>query len=133
MAFTPPNFNLPARIWRQLGAGGNYAAPDVTSLVNLSVGRRVLQSVPITVSVNLQLLFVELLFPKLTDVRAAWNGAGADLVEVPAGSKRFYIVDWVEDVGKGFSNEYRLAIVYYEVAGNVTLAGGPFPAPVPLP
>jgi hypothetical protein len=75
----------------------------------------------------------ELLLPLLTDVRGTWNGVVGDLIEVPAGSKRFYAVVGVHDVGKGFPNEYRLALISYSVFGNTTLVGGPFPAPVPLP
>jgi hypothetical protein len=76
---------------------------------------------------------MELLLPMRTDIRASWNGASEDLVEVPAGSLRFYGVYWVDDVGRGFLNEYRLALLDYFATGNATLAGGPFPAPVPLP
>jgi hypothetical protein len=78
-------------------------------------------------------IYAEVLFPKLTDIRAIWNGVGTDIIELPAGSKRFYSVIHVDDVGKGFSNEYRLALAFYDENGNGTLAGGPFPAPVPLP
>lgn len=50
-----------------------------------------------------------LLLPALTDVRDVWNGAGADMVEVPLGSGCYYIVHAVGEVGKGFDNEHRCA------------------------
>jgi hypothetical protein len=133
MAFTLPTFNLNANIWRVSGTGGNYAAPDVVTLCNLSPGRRVFTAIPTVIAAQKTALVMELLLPKLTDIRSAWNGLQADLVEVPAGSKRFYGVNDVDDIGKGFVNEHRFAILTYVVTGNLTLAGGPFPAPVPLP
>ena len=43
--------------------------------------------------------------PALTDIRPA------DQIECPAGSGRLYSVRWVDDVHKGFVNEYRVAIL----------------------
>lgn len=58
--------------------------------------------------------------PKGTDVRSPqiWNAIASttDAVECPAGSNRIYAVTLVEDLHKGFSNEYRIALlawVYY--------------------
>ena len=54
-----------------------------------------------------------LLLPALTDVR--YTGVGGtsdsfyDIVEVPAGSARWYWVLSVDDAGKGFANEHRVA------------------------
>lgn len=51
--------------------------------------------------------------PALTDVASArglpfpFN----DLIECPQGSGRFYEVLFVDDVGKGFANEHRIALV----------------------
>src|SRR5881397_779005 len=41
------------------------------------------------------------LTPPGTDLRDISCGAGADLLEVPAGSGRWYIVGYVDDVAKG--------------------------------
>jgi hypothetical protein len=49
-----------------------------------------------------------LLLPALTDVRSAVQGVENDVIEVPAGSGRWYNVAGVDDVGKGFDNEYRI-------------------------
>lgn len=132
MAFQVPHFPIFAAIWRGGGVGGAYASPDVVTAANLSPGRRVLVTTPLIGGAGSPVP-MELLLPARTDIRASWNGAVSDLVEVPSGSKRFYTVAWVDDVGRGFANEYRLATMYYLINGNTTLAGGPFPAPTPLP
>jgi hypothetical protein len=133
VAFRLPAFNLTANIWRVNGVARTYAAPDVITLCNLSQGRRVLAPVAKAAGVPAPYYPSELLLPPLTDVRGFWNGVNQDVIEVPAGSKRFYSVIQVDDVAKGFANEYRLALMLYQVAGNSNLIGGPYPAPVPLP
>ena len=120
MAFSPPSFNLTANIWRTTNF--TYAAPDVVTPANLAYGRR---NNPSSGSPDSQM---SLLLPKLTDVRGTWNGVAADYVEVPAGSHRFYLVQNVDDSGKGFSNEHRIATMGQELSG---LFG--FAQPVPLP
>lgn len=50
-----------------------------------------------------------LLLQAYTDIRGENSVGGADTVEVPAGSGRYYTVTWVDDIGKGFSNEHRFA------------------------
>lgn len=54
---------------------------------------------------------VSILTPARTDIRP---GIGfwpiADCVECPAGSGRFYLVAVVDDVARGFANEYRMAV-----------------------
>jgi hypothetical protein len=131
--FRLPTFNLVANVWRLAGTGGNYAAPDVVVACNLSLGERMNITKPVLAGQPTPAQLMWLLVPKLADVRSNFNGAQPDLVEVPAGSKRFYEVDWVDDIGKGFLNEHRAAVLRFFTAGNTTLAGGPFPVPVPLP
>lgn len=64
-----------------------------------------------------------ILMPKDTDVRDHWHaGARPDLVEVPSGSGRYYFVHYVDDVAKGFANEYRIAYL-----GKT----GDWPTPIP--
>lgn len=55
---------------------------------------------------------MSLLVPKLTDIRGGQDINGGDYVEVPAGTGRLYAVDFVDDVGKGFTNEYRDASIF---------------------
>lgn len=133
MAFTLPTFNLQASVWRAGGVGLAYATPTLMTAANLSPGRRVMLSNVGLGSPGVFAQFMELLVPKLADIRANWNGVLADLVEVPAGTKRFYAVQFVDDIGKGFTNEHRLVQLLFLALGNTTLAGGPFPVPTPLP
>jgi hypothetical protein len=63
-----------------------------------------------------------LLLPMLTDIRSDEKGPGSDWAEVPAGSGRFYQVVYVEDIGKGFSNEHR---------GAMLIPYPPWPIPYP--
>lgn len=138
MPFVLPTFNILADIYRQGGTGGTYGVPDVHTPANLSPGKRIMlgafgPAAPFTLVTIGGGHVMELLLPPLTDIRATWNSVAADLVEVPAGSKRFYHVAWVDDIGKGFANEHRMGILGYFLQGNTTLTGGPFPAPVPLP
>lgn len=133
MAFSPPTFNVAVSIWRTNGVGGVYAAPALAVMGNVSQGRRVLSPLARSAGIPAPYLPTELLLPARTDIRGLWNGVVQDLVEVPAGTKRFYTVMQVDDVGRGFANEYRLAILLYQVNGNGNLVGGPYAAPVPLP
>jgi hypothetical protein len=61
-----------------------------------------------------------LLLPALTDVRPALptdptDPSGgvtiSDQVEVPKGSGRIYVVLSADDIGKGFPNEHRAALI----------------------
>lgn len=134
MAFTIPTFNLTASIWRIAGNGKAYATPDVSTLCNLSPGRRSMLGQISVLSAVDEGVVMELLCPALTDIRADWNAIDRDLVEVPAGSHRFYLVIWVDDVAKGFPNEYRLAFLQYVRTGSASgFTGGHIAAPVPLP
>lgn len=40
------------------------------------------------------------------------------LIECPAGTGRYYRVLWVDDVAKGFNNEYRVCCVFANKAPN---------------
>jgi hypothetical protein len=138
MSFVLPTFNLTVSGWRRLGNGRTYAAPDFSVTGNLSVGRRVMIAgspwtttygeLTITAAIP-----VELLLPAFTDIRAAWNAQLEDLVEVPAGTKRFYRVVQVDDIGKGFANEHRIAWIGQFLSAETKLTGGPFNVPEPYP
>ncbi|MBA0087220.1 MAG: hypothetical protein HRJ53_19730 [Acidobacteria bacterium Pan2503] len=130
MAFKIPTFNLTCNVWRNALAPAPYATPDLALPCNLTPGKRVFT--PLSATVFAFRYPMELLLPVGSDVRAMWNGANQDLIEVPAGSKRFYSVLWVDDVAKGFANEYRVAVIGYQVTGGANFAP-PIAAPVPLP
>jgi hypothetical protein len=120
MAYKIPTFILAVNIWR--AATGTVNPPDVTALGNLAWGRRVTAAVGIPEDLDPDTMISTLLLPKGTDVRDSYSPGGADVIECPAGSHRYYGVKQVDDVGKGFANEFRIAIVY-------KLA--PWPAPIP--
>ena len=64
-----------------------------------------------------------LLVAKLTDIAVTrFPANGADLVECPSGSGRYYNVTFVDDVAKGFANEYRRAVL---------IQAPPWPTPTP--
>jgi hypothetical protein len=130
MAFRVPTFNLSVSIWRVLGLGGVYASPDVSTVGNLTMGRRSLFGMASPTAIAAPFFCSELLLPALTDIRGSWNSVSPDCVEVPAGSGRFYTAVIVDDVAKGFANEYRMALLHQEVGGNFTF-GMPFPVPMP--
>jgi hypothetical protein len=141
MGFRLPNFNLAVDLWRKPSVPG-VDPPDASFMGNLSVGRRT-QNVwlPLDSTSVLKRFVVkqisELLVPALTDVQPSdHNAVGpSDAVEVPSGSGRFYIVLTVEDVAKGFSNEYRLlGLIQSDFVTSGLIPGilvPIFPSPIP--
>jgi hypothetical protein len=69
---------------------------------------------------------MDLLVPAGTDVRDKFNSSGADAIECPTGSGRFYLAVYVDDMGKGFANEHRGVVL--QKVGN---ALGFWPTPIP--
>lgn len=112
MAYVVPTFNLAFAIWRGPWAVPPVGPPALVGMCNLTPGRRgnFTPVVPGVYAPGVALMFV--LFPALTDVRDKLSATGADLVECPAGSGRYYGVIGVDDVAKGFANEYRWAAVH---------------------
>lgn len=106
--FPLPTFNLVANVWHGQPLGGPYppAAPvDVTTDCQLAEWSRL--NVHVTgAAVS---LFIQIRVPKGTDLRGHLSASAEDIAEVPAGSGRFYSIFAVDDVGKGFANEYRCA------------------------
>lgn len=124
MAFTLPVFNLSVNIWRFGNPTSN--PPDVRTVGNLAYGERT--SVPYAVTTSNTTVYggMWLLTPPGTDIRDDKAPAGADTVEVPAGTGRFYEVVWVDDAGSGFPNEHRFALIISTAPWPV-----PFPSPTP--
>lgn len=119
MAFTVPDFNLDVNIWHLPNAP--FAAPDLSLKCNLAYARRVHNEVG-----GVAHALMQLLLPAGTDIRSSVNHlAGGDWVEAPAGSARFYQVVNVDDAGKGFANEHRVAVLAQ------TTGFGPWPTPMP--
>jgi hypothetical protein len=118
-----PTMNLLANIWRATNVITN--PPDVASVkcclmwdkrVHVPGFTLIYSPEPGIAIQNFQasLGVMTLGLPALTDIRrndgptGQWTG---DLVEVPAESGRYYVVEGVDDVAKGFSNEYRAASI----------------------
>lgn len=132
MAFTLPAFNLTVDI---------YSGPWLTRSLRVSVmgnfasGRRgrVLPEFD-QVATNAFNGPGYLLIPAGTDIRDLnCNQADNDIVEIPSGSGRWYGVAFVDDIGKGFSNEHRLAVVLKisQHIDAVKYAGLFWPSPIP--
>jgi len=121
MAFLLPTFNLQVNIWR--AGNGPPNPPDVATVGNLTPGRRHITPYALEPGGPQVAANMFLLLPRGTDIRDAKAATGDDLVEVPAGSGRFYMCRFVDDVAFGFSNEHRLA----QLEGF-----GPWPVPFPF-
>lgn len=118
VSFSLPVFNLVVNVWR--AAAGPPAPPALTVKGNLAWGRRVFGGG--TVFTLSGVPGMTLLLPLGADVRSQAEGLGNDIVEVPAGTGRFYTVVFVDDVGRGFGNQHRAAVL--EQQAN-------WPAPIP--
>lgn len=137
MAFVVPTFNLNMDIFTpQLGTLAPPTVPRLSVLCNLTPGRRVvLAELEAATNQGFQgqgAMFA--LVPAGTDIRDAFCAqAAGDFVQVPAGSNRWYMVVWVDDVAKGFSNEYRLVAlekIGSQLSSNFHV-GYQWPTPIP--
>ena len=132
MAFTVPEFPLQVDIYT-----GPWATRSlrISTFCNLAPGRRV-YTLPAGEDAGSFIATTTsyLLLPALTDIRD-WSCAGhqTDFVEVPAASGRWYGVQVVDDAGKGFPNEHRVAIISKVFSFlNATLYPGlNWPTPIP--
>lgn len=110
MSYSLPTFNLMADVYTNGTAPAG--PPRVTLPCNLQCGRRRqlgLSTGDFDVSSNSPPMF--LLVPALSDIRDNKCASSFDVVECPPASGRWYRVLWVDDVGKGFPNEFRLAVI----------------------
>lgn len=117
MAFRLPTFNLRCNISvSPLGTSPGVPTPPyriTDQLCQLTYGSRVnVVSTGGTTDRGVLVQCMNLLLPPLVDIRALQNGPNLDMVEVPSGSGRWYSVVFVDDIGKGFSNEHRTASLY---------------------
>lgn len=121
MGYTVPPMPLTCNVWTHSSLPPN--PPRIAGLAcNLAMGKRISGSVTSTI-------VPQLLVPALSDIRDGFNASGQDYVEVPAGSGRFYVVNEVDDMGKGFPNEHRFAVLTKSL-----IPGGPgysWPTPIP--
>ena len=126
--FHIPHFNLNANVWRFLDGlvtSPPLPPPDFTTVCNLQFGRKFADGYGGE---------MWLLVPALTDIREynlSGGGTALDVVEVPAGSGRFYIISSIDDVGKGFANEYRVGIMEKAMYFWSPIAAWDWPIPIP--
>lgn len=87
--------------------------PSLVTQCNLANGRVAHVPVwqPFLNSNHAMLMSSSALFPKGTDIRDLSCAGAADVVEIPAGTGRFYWVTFCDDIGKGFTNEHRWAVI----------------------
>lgn len=111
MPFVIPQMPLEVHIWRTTPIPPTDP-PDVICMGNLAWGKRVgVPSTGGTGTLGVVLMTMTLLVPKGTDIRGDAEGITPDIVECPAGSGRYYVCYFVDDLGKGFLNEHRGAIL----------------------
>jgi hypothetical protein len=128
MAYTLPVFNVSVNIWHSATYIGNFPTvippPDLVVTCNLALGKRMNNPV----GMNMWLLL-----PAATDIRdgvkAVTTHPFGDIVEAPAGSGRYYFVVNVDDAGKGFANEHRVAEITFNLTFMPLLPEWPVPFP----
>jgi len=117
--FTLPNFNLLCNIWHGTVVMGDLPATPLVTAPDISLKPCQLyaaswqgtSTTPLSTS-RLDLGFTMMLrVPAGTDLRDQSNASENDVVEVPAGSGRWYYVMQADDLHKGFPNEYRFGIL----------------------
>jgi hypothetical protein len=121
--FTLPTFNLTCNIWN--GTNPLSQPPDVISVCNLAFGRRTAAKDESDTGGISSGYYMYLLLPAGTDIRAEGVGLTSSAVECPAASGRYYHTYWVDDSGKGFPNEHRVAVLVQ------TVNYGVWPSPIP--
>ena len=132
MSFTVPTFPLTCNVWD--GPNPPVGPPRLSPDCNLAIGRRIFPGQSGFDNFSATEGTPQLLVPALTDIRDAScvPAAGGDVIEVPAGTGRFYYVIYVDDVGKGFLNEHRLALLSKACSANFShFAGVDWPVPIP--
>jgi hypothetical protein len=115
MAYTVPQMPLEVNVWNLITPPGPppYGPPSFTTKAAL---RAMFTAQAIEITFFNFTCFMSLSVPAYTDLRpwgaeGGWTGATGSMVEVPAGTGRYYQVQCVDDVAKGFPNEYRFAIL----------------------
>lgn len=123
MAFVLPTFNLTTDIW----TAGTYPAGaprlvDVPCQLRAPSASNAANAVPVAGATVTMIV----LLPAGTDIRDRFNLPinSSDVLEIPKGSGRSYTVVIVDDIGKGFPNEHRFAVL-------LKVLGFPWPTPSP--
>lgn len=131
MSFQPPTFNLTCEIWN--GPWATRTLRITEQECNLAWGKRISYPTYAPASYLTDPGSPKLLLPALTDIRdMSQNIPETDYVEVPSGTGRWYRVMLVDDVGKGFDNEYRIAGLA-KISQNIDAHWNGLFWPIPMP
>lgn len=130
MAYVLPDFNLTCDVYR--GPWATKALAISAQVCNLAYSKRG-QIPSVFHTFNEWSVQMSLLVPPLVDIRDLSCAAVEDVIECPAGSGRWYQVGSVDDIGKGFPNEHRCAILFKisEALLGAPYTGLMWPAPIP--
>lgn len=141
MPYIVPTFNLLYNHWRVGGYDPVAGTWDFDTAVPrglnqrgaLRVGQRPVVEMPYlfaTADVSVGIL---LLVPAGTDIRDNYCDQGQlDVIDCPANSGRWYAIFAVDDVAKGYLNEYRIGcLVKFGSNTPWMLNAGDWPAPIP--
>lgn len=114
MAFILPTFNIICNVKTcpVPGVASKPVAPYrlTNHACQLTYGRRTnAMSTGGTLAAGVLSQGMNLLLPAGTDIRGPQDTVSFDMVEVPAGTGRWYSVFFVDDIAKSFSNEHRTA------------------------
>lgn len=132
-SFTMPDFNLTCNVWHNPSLSfATLGAPSASFMANLANGRvaHLPGWVSQTFGIRPSSFQSSILVPALTDLRDSSVAGNPDIVEVPAGSQRFYWVVYCDDIAKGFGNEHRWAVLQ-KVYNYGAYAYPHWPAPMP--
>jgi len=122
MAFTLPVFNIAVNFWRFTSLV--TSPPDYTAMGNLVFPRRVTPGdANYDPNVNGARPNMSLLLPAGTPVMGAIDTGSPDTCEAPAGSGRYYLVHYADNVATSFANAHVCALL--------TRCQGMPPGPVP--
>jgi hypothetical protein len=131
MAFTLPELPLACDVYT-----GPWLSKSLrlSTMTNLAIGRRVRLD-PFFDTNNGEFggsTQSELLFAAHEDIRSRTCAPQNDIVEVPSGSGRWYIILWVEVAGMGFANEHVVAgcVQISDIVSPTGFPGATWPVPM---
>jgi hypothetical protein len=112
-----PTFNVTCNVFTgtaTVAPPGPGVEPRVPALpCQLTYGTRVnVVSTGGTAAAGVLVQTMNLLVAKGSDLRGPQDVGNPDVIEVPAGTGRWYTVCFVDDIGRGFSNEHRTAGIF---------------------
>jgi hypothetical protein len=106
MAFRVPVFNILANLWTFHAAP--YPPPGAPRIANQQCQLYHCKEQPLVSGAGLELAML-IRLPAGTDIRGPLSTTNFDVVEVPVGSGNWYLAEDVNDIARGFQNEYRVA------------------------